>query len=103
MELKRKNLDKYEQAIELIDEVSTMIEQAEYLITEAGDILEELKLIEYKDELETSRDSDDYVNLALKMNNNHSELECVLSILEADESYKCECCELDECNGGCDR
>lgn len=22
---------------------------------------------------------------------------------EEDESWKCECCELDECNGGCDK
>ena len=85
MELNRKNLDKYERSVELIDEASSMIGQAEYLITEAGDILEELNLDKYKDQLDISSDSDDYQSLALKMNNNHSELECELELLEDEE------------------
>jgi len=95
MELNRKNLDEYEKANELIDEASSIIGQAEYLITKAGDILEKLKLdklkdsldicSDSKDSLDICRDSDDYQSLALKMGNKHSELECELEQLEEDE------------------
>jgi len=85
MELNRKSLDEYEKANELIDEASSIIGQAEYLIIEAGDILEKLKLDKLKDSLDICSDSDDYQSLALKMGNKHSELECELELLEEDE------------------
>ena len=65
------------------------VEFAEEFLAERAELLEDV-IKQLRDKLYTGID-------------NESTLMCDFALSEEDESQKCETCELEECNGGCDK